>query len=118
MKLHVDTHPWLVRARVLVDDLDVSAQCRGVDLETRTLYMLAPPDLEQPLRKMPDLVVKLEATERLRLVLNGYELVPEATMDCTTNNGWLIDGLECAVDGAPACYRHLADQTLAKGGGG
>jgi len=34
----------------------------------------------------------------------------KAARDCTINNGWLQEGLECSVDGDPACGLHLKRQ--------
>ena len=34
----------------------------------------------------------------------------KAARDCTINNGWLQEGLECSVDGDPACGLHLKMQ--------
>jgi len=34
----------------------------------------------------------------------------KAAQDCTTNDGWLQDDLECSIDGDPACAFHLKAQ--------
>ncbi len=75
MKLHVDTHRWLVNCKLFVDDLDVSRQCRGVDLETRSLYM-AGGTATGPWPPL-DLEVTLGVTERLRLMLDGREIMAQ-----------------------------------------
>jgi hypothetical protein len=89
MKLHIDTHPWFCKASVFVDDLDISVLCRGVDLEARTLYLHRRGKWgyrwEKPLHDLhrivdsnwPDLEVTLGVTVRLRLMLDGHEIMAQ-----------------------------------------
>lgn len=38
----------------------------------------------------------------------------KARIDCTTNNGWLSDDLECAREDGPACWKHLLAEAQRK----
>ncbi len=79
MKLHVSTHPWLRHAHVFIDGRDVSAQCRGIDLEERVLYMASrQPDVLDPQGRYEDddVVTPVGPGTILRLLLSGHEVMP------------------------------------------
>jgi len=52
--------------------------------------------------------------ERLMADLERQLAEERARIDCSTNNGWLSDDLECAGEDGPACWKHLLAEAQGK----
>lgn len=72
MKLHINTHPWLSHAQVLVDGEALGQECVGVDLERRIIYKHGPAVGRLP---GPDIEVFVPNGTRLALILDGHEVI-------------------------------------------